>query len=172
VSIPKSHIKERLSIAYVQAVTAIAGVKFFGDNVTEYGIDGYFQQIRRLPDGLYKEVGMYIQCQVKATTTSVIRKNKVVYDMRVKAYNKLVDVVDDDPPTILILFRIPSDEEINTWLSLNDEQLVLRYCCYWDYIVGSRSENKRSHRIEIPVEQKLTPQAINDFFRMLKEGKF
>src|SRR5262245_30732193 len=103
--IPASHKMERLSEVYVNAVMAMAGVKLFGKGVTEYGIDGYFQRIRLLPNGAYKETGLPLQCQIKAATTSFIRGSKVVYDMKVKAYNKLVDVADDDAPTIFILFR-------------------------------------------------------------------
>ncbi|MBE7551332.1 MAG: DUF4365 domain-containing protein [Anaerolineales bacterium] len=171
--IPLSHKMERLSEAYVHTVMAMAGVKLFGGDVTEYGVDGYFQRIRVLPNGELKETGICLQCQIKATTTSFIRDSKVVYDMRVRAYNKLVDVADDDAPTIFILFRIPPEEQIDTWLLLDDDTLVLKHCCYWDYITGSRLEDKdSSHRIEIPIEQRLTPEAVANFFTMLKEGKF
>lgn len=173
--IPASHRMERLSEAYVHAVMAMAGVKLFGTNVTEYGVDGYFQRIRRLKDGSYKETGVNFQIQVKATTRSFIRDSKVVYDIKVKAYNKLVDVADDDDPTIFVLFRIPPEKESNTWLSLDDDTLVLKHCCYWDYIIGSPLEDKdpdSSHRIEIPIQQRLTPEAIIEFFKMSRQGKF
>lgn len=170
-TIPASHMKERLSAAYVQAVAARAGIKLFGDDVTEYGIDGYFQRIRRLPDGGYKEGGAIIQCQVKATTTSFIQNNEIIYDMKVRAYNKLVDVREDDPPTFLILFRVPSEDDIDSWLTLDDNQLTLKRCCYWQYITGPPSSNKEWQRIKIPIQQRFTPDAVNNFFVMLKEGK-
>lgn len=171
--IPASHKMERLSEAYVHAVMAMAGVKLFGGDVTEYGVDGYFQRVRVLSTGKLKETGVSLQCQIKATTTSFIRDGKVVYDMKVKAYNKLVDVVDDDAPTIFFLFRIPPEEKIDTWLLLDHDTLALKHCCYWDYITGSCLEDKDStYRIEIPIEQRLTPEAVSSFFTMFKEGKF
>lgn len=168
--IPISHMKERLSQAYVSAVAARAGVKLTGRDVTEYGVDGYFQRIRRLPNGKYKETGSIIQCQIKATSTAFIRNGFVVYDMKVDAYNKLVDVESDDPPTVFILYAIPPEDKVDTWLQQDSEKLTMQRCCYWDLIQSSTTANKEWKRIEIPSEQRFTPEALARLFEMLKQG--
>lgn len=172
-SIPLSHMKERLSAAYVQAVAARAGVKLFGREVNEYGVDGYFQQIREWRKDKYKETGEQIQCQVKATWEWGFQGDLVYYDMKTKAYDKLVDVVEDDSPTIFILFCLPKEEELDFWLKIDEQNLVLKNCCYWDYITGEPTgKDDSTKRIKIPRTQLLSPDIINEFFEMLKRGEF
>jgi len=91
--------------------------------------------------------------------------------MEAQAYNKLVSVEEDDPPTIFILFHMLPDEEINNWLILNQEQLTLRRCCYWKYITGSPTTNTSRVRVEIPIDQRFTPEALIDLFKKFKKGK-
>jgi hypothetical protein len=170
--IPPSHMKERLSAAYISAVAARAAVRLYGQgDATEYGVDGFLQQIRRLPNGSYTHSGLPLQYQAKASTTAFFRNGNIVYDMEPKAYNKLVSVEVDDPPTIFILFLMPPDEEIDSWLILDEEQLTLRRCCYWDYITGSPTQKTSSLRIEIPIEQRFTPEALIDLFMKFKKGR-
>lgn len=161
-------MKERLSVAYVQAIAARAGYKLVGENGNEYGVDGYLQRVRRLKSGKFKETGPLLQIQIKATSRSQVIGQQVVYDMDVEAFNKLVDVADDDPPTILVLFRMPAEDDQHSWLDLDDDQLVLRHCCYWHHLKDSPSPNNSSKRVTIPSEQKLTPEDIPKIFDFVK----
>ncbi len=167
--IPSSHKMERLSVAYVSAITAKAGIKLSGLEAREYGIDGYMQRIRKLKNGKYKETGHLLPIQIKSTTTSDLKGDDVVYGMEADAYNKLIDTLKDDLPTVLILFRIPKDE--HEWLINDEEKLLLKNCCYWVYIPDGKSV-KSKKRIFIPRSQIFTPEAAQDLFLKLREGYF
>lgn len=166
--IPPDHIKERLSNAYVSAVVARAGATFTPKH-PEYGTDAYIQSVTQLPSGKYAPTGHLFLCQLKATTTSELEDDYVVYDMEVQAYNKLANW-EGTAPCILVLFRLPKNPE--EWLTLDEEQLLLKRCCYWLHITGPPSTNESSQRIRIPRTQMFTPEAVTELLEKVKLGEF
>ena len=165
---PTSHIEEQLSVAYVRAVAARAGVKIKFTDSPEYGTDVYLQRITRLPTGEVTETGWMILCQLKASTGCEVRADYIVYDMKVDAYNKLA-AWEGPTPCILILLRLPND--FDEWLSLDEERLLLKNCCYWTKITGPVSSNVSSKRIFIPRVQMFTPEAVRELFEMIERGE-
>lgn len=101
--LPRSHIQERLSVAYVSAVVARAGLKIMGLYEREYGIDAYVQGFKQLRNGEITEDGPILECQIKSSTTSKNRNGLIIYDMEVSAYNKLVS----SEGRILLLYCMP-----------------------------------------------------------------
>lgn len=164
-SMPLDHIKERLSVAYVRAVVARAGARFTENDAPEYGVDGFIRKIKQLPNGRYEGTGFCFHCQLKATTTSELRDQDVIYDMEVDAYNKLARW-EGCSPCILVIFRLPENPE--EWLRLTEEQFLLKNCCYWEHITDSPSRNKSSQRIRIPRTQTFTPEAVAELLERVK----
>jgi len=163
--IPISHMKERLSVAYVRTVTAKAGATFLTTDGTEYGTDASIQRVNLLPNGRYTGTGWTLHCQLKSTTTWSVGDDKIIYDMEVDAYNKLV--CWEGSPCILVLFRLPKNEE--EWVNLDELKLELRNCCYWTHLVGEPSTNLRTTRIEIPRTQLFNPDAVNYLLNRLAD---
>lgn len=166
--IPSSHMKERLSIAYVEAVTARSGARFVESNSTEYGVDGQVRQVRLLSNGNSSDTGWTFDCQVKSTVNLTEEPDSVVFDMKVEAYNKLVDW-EGSSSCILILFRLPKDEE--EWLNLDEESFVLKNCCYWDHLKGPPTSNVGSVRIRIPRAQLFTPDSVSSLLSQITKNK-
>jgi hypothetical protein len=158
-------MKERLSVSYVMAVAAKAGVVCRLTTHPEYGTDAHLVQVRRLCNGKYSDTGYIINCQIKATTTSQISGENVVYDMDVNDYNKLAEW--EGGTCILVLFCLPQNSE--DWLNLSEEELVLKRCCYWKRITDPPSSNDRSQRVFIPRSQILTPQTIVDLLDAIRQ---
>jgi len=166
-TIPLDHIKERLSNAYASAVAARAGATFTPKN-PEYGTDAFIQSVTRLPNGKYTGTGHLLLCQLKATTTGELSDDSVIYDMEVDAYNKLA-AWEGSTSCILVLFRLPQDPE--EWLNLDEEQLLLKNCCYWVHITDPPSTNRQSQRIRIPRTQTFTPEAVTELLEKVKLGE-
>lgn len=166
-SMPFEHIKERLSVAYVRAVTARAGAKFTENDAPEYGVDGFIRAVKKLPSGKYTATGFLFHCQLKATSTCELVGDCVVYDMKVNAYNKLAQW-EGNSPCILVLFRLP--ENPTEWLRLDEDQLLLRNCCYWEHVTGPPSANTGSQRVKIPRSQTFTPDAVRELLEKVKQG--
>jgi hypothetical protein len=166
---PRSHIEEQLSIAYVRAVAARAGVKIKFTDSPEYGTDVYLQRITHLPTGEITETGWMILCQLKATTSCKFQADSIAYDMKIDAYNKLA-AWEGPTPCILVLLRLPDD--FDEWLNLDEERLLLKNCCYWTRITEPVSTNVSSKRIFIPRTQLFTPEAVTELFDLVGRGEF
>lgn len=156
--IPLSHMKERLSVAYVKAVIAKAGAISMGPDGIEYGTDVVARKVKVLPNGKYSGTGWPLHCQLKATTTWIEKNQDIVYDLSVDAYNKLASW--EGSPCILVLFRLPKDS--SEWLKLDENSLELRNCCYWTHLKGTPSTNRSSVRITIPRNQLFSPKAVSN----------
>jgi hypothetical protein len=165
--IPLDHVKERLSNAYVSAVAAQAGATFTPKH-PEYGDDAFITPVKLLDNGRYAPLGYVLICQLKSTTTSKLEDNDVVYDMDVVAYNKLAGW-EGTSPCILVLFRLPKNPR--DWLTLDEEQLRLKNCCYWKHITGPLSTNESWQRIRIPRTQTFTPEAVIELLEKIRQGE-
>jgi hypothetical protein len=166
-AIPRSHVEEHLSRAYVMAVVARAGATFTPTS-SDYGIDGYIQGVTELSNGKCASTGHPIQCQLKATTTCGLTNDDVLYDMDVAAYNKLARC-EDPSLCLLVLLRLP--ERYEEWLTLSEDELVLKNCCYWHHITGRPSANAASQRIKVPRTQLFTPAAVVELLNHAGRGE-
>ena len=78
--LPRSHIQERLSEAYVRAVVARSDFSLQWNKEREYGVDFKIQRIIMLPNGKLTESGRSLECQLKSSTTCVVRRPKVAFE--------------------------------------------------------------------------------------------
>ncbi len=165
--IPSEHMKERLSIAYVSAVAARAGVGCRITSVPEYGTDLYLVNID-LIKGKYVDTGWILNCQVKSTSTWELQSNQIAYDMDAGDYNKLAEW-SGSAPCILVLFCLPdgSDE----WLTVGEGELILKRCCYWTKISDQPTANKSKKRVFIPRSQLLTPDTVTNLLGLVRQGQ-
>jgi hypothetical protein len=164
--LPRSHIQERLSEAYVRAVLARTDFSLQWNKEREYGVDFKIQRIVKLRNGKLTESGPSLECQLKASTACKIKDKQVVYDMEVTDYNKLVSVDD----RLLILYHMPAN--INYWIQVTEEKLILQKCCYWAHIKGPWSDNISQQRVFIPNDQLFTPDSIDTLLCKLRLGEF
>jgi hypothetical protein len=153
---------EELSIAYVSAVAAHAGIKVEGVARKDHGTDMTFKRLRkRRIDGHFSDVrGVHVPCQVKSARSPEWResknKNVLAYDLRAKNYNDLVDSTHG----FLILMCLPASVE--QWVEQNQECLRLYKCCYY-WVPGPDdevTENKHTKTIHIPREQLFTAEIL------------
>ena len=162
---PASHIIPDLQLAYVDAVVARAG--YTCDHVkdsNDYGTDVMISETME-DNGTFSDTGPPVRCQLKASTSFEVKSEYVACDMEVDAYNKLVHLRRGF--IILIVFKLPKDEK--EWLKINDDCMSLKNCCYWDRIVGEKSEKKRTKRIKIPRIQRFDPPSVAQILRLSRE---
>lgn len=163
--IPSSHTKESLSLSFITAIAAKAGVACRVPQGVEYGTDAYLVKVKQLTNGKYRDTGYILPIQIKATTTSLIRGDKVIYDIEAEAFNKLAEW-EGDSQIILVLFCLPEDPD--EWLLLSENELILKRCCYWHILEKTSTSNKRTTRLEIPREQIFTPNIVESLFEKVK----
>lgn len=157
------HIKEDLSLAYIRAVAAKAGVIVHEYSNRDYKVDGSFHNVQII--GKKREpTGFPIEFQIKATVNWIVdtrqsEPEEIKYDLEVATYNFLIRRKNEGgTPCILVLLCLPPSEE--EWLKCSEDELLLRKCCYWELLEGQESQNDKQIRISIPRFQQFTPEAI------------
>ncbi|KNZ40469.1 DUF4365 domain-containing protein [Acetobacterium bakii] len=165
---PEAHIKECLSVAYVQAIAADAGVTCESTR-NDYGIDGSFNSVIYIKKRKqYVSDGFSIDFQLKATVNLKPKDGKLIYDLAVKNYSDLI-MEKVGKPRILIVYSLP--DERNQWVNVCCESTVLKKCGWWCSLKGlPETDNKQSKRIEIPEENILTAEVLNQLIERVKEG--
>lgn len=165
--IPSEHMKERLSIAYISAVAAKAGVACRITTAPEYGTDLHLVKINHI-NGKFVDTGWILNCQVKSTSNWEFQSNQIAYDMETDAFNKLAEW-DGSTPCILVLFCLPKVSD--KWLTVDENELIMKNCCYWIKINEPPTTNKSKKRVFVPRSQLLTPNTINDLLEQVRQGK-
>src|SRR5262245_56455117 len=91
--ITENHIMESLSRAYVQVISARAGMNLRlekGEREFDYGVDGTFHPVKKV-NGKLADAGFPLDFQLKATADWKQKDDRIVYRMDSDAYNKIVD---------------------------------------------------------------------------------
>lgn len=157
--LPTQTIEELISTSYVSAIIARSG--FSPNSVAkDYGVD---LEVRRI--GIHGnkriDLGVMLELQLKASINWEIDDSHIVFDLEADAYNRLIFRRDNSSiPCALIVCCLPKDE--GSWLTVCEDELVIKKCCYYYFIDGMETKNTSSKRIRIPRDQLLTPQAIQN----------
>lgn len=109
-----------------------------------------------------------LDVQMKTTSTGDGGGDDIRYPLKMKNYKDLI-LTNVLAPRILVLVALPANME--EWLSLTAEQLVLRRCGYWVSLAGKpESANETSVTISVPRENLLTPEAVHWMMHKINEG--
>lgn len=164
----EAHTKELISKAYVNALAARVGMTVANSSL-DYGLDGTFKDIEYdVETKEYGETGFGIDFQLKATVNALPKKGVIKYSLEVKNYHKLIKT-HVGTPRILIVYSMPRDKDM--WLTVNDNETLLRKCAWWCSLQGyPEVENKERVVIKIPLTQQLTPEVLIELMQKVKEG--
>ena len=73
-------------------------------------------------------------------------------------------------PRILVLVTLPAN--INEWLSLTAERLVMRRCACWVSLAGEpERDNETSVTVSVPRENLLTPDSVRLMMDKINQGR-
>ncbi|MCY4538588.1 MAG: DUF4365 domain-containing protein [Chloroflexi bacterium] len=171
---PLDYLKmEFLQVAYVNAVVANAG-KSCDTPRRDAGIDIRVVDWIQNPQNpnRYEDGGVVFNCQLKASTRCSFKDGNLIFPMKVRDYNKLVNWPGVGIK-ILVAFNMPKDPE--TWFSQNREIMCLRHCCYWTELTGqAQSSNKpdSSKSITIPEDSVFDSQTVLELIERTKQDKY
>lgn len=111
-----SRMKERFSIAYIEAVASQAGYHVTEPAVDHDSVDGILMGDSRSRPR--------IDFRAKATSQDVLRESHISFPLPIKNYNDLR--AGSRTPRILIVALIPS--EVAEWTKHSRDELCLRHC--------------------------------------------
>jgi hypothetical protein len=163
--LPREHLLDELATAYIQAVAAAGGATL-AVGQRDYGIDGVLHHIVKMEDQFVPS-GFPIEFQLKGTTIAEISDTHVLFDLKVRNYNLVVTRKPWAAPLYLFLECFGSD--LGSWIDEEDEQLVLRASAFWWLRSDVATLNRSSVRIEIPIANRLTSNAIESMLYASKE---
>ena len=156
--------KEQFSLAYVHAVTSVAGFALYTPTVDDDSVDlgiaarGSYGS-RRSPR---------LELQLKCTAKAVWRNEHLAFSLKRKNY---VDLRGDDlmVPRLLVVVVVP--EKIEDWLYQSDTELTLRKCGYWLSLRrASPADDVSTITVHVPEAQKFTVEAVSELMRAIGKG--
>lgn len=165
---PIQSIEESISVSCVSAIVSRAGATF--DIVThDYGVDFTVRRIDSI-GGKRMDMGGIFDCQLKATINWGKEKDFVIYDLDADTYNKLVYRKENSSlPCFLVVMCLPKNN--SDWICVSEESLTIKKCCYYFSVNGKSTKNKSSIRLKIPREQLLTPDAVTNLIKQIRQGE-
>lgn len=157
--LPAPHRKERLSLAYVQAIAAVAG---YVVSIPEPDLDGVDIQLRpRTP------MFPAIDIQLKSTTKLTKKGSTLKYSLNRRNYDLLIGPSYN--PRLLVVLDLPKDE--NQWLTISDA-MVLRKRAYWLSLRNWRpTQNKYRVTVHFPVSNVLSVDSLHNLMNSARTGR-
>ena len=130
--------KEQLSLVYACAVATACGYTFSTQNLDRDSID--------LTVSSRSSRRASVSFQLKCTSSPDWDGDALKYQLKAKNYNDLV--AQRQVPLLLLVMELPPNPE--DWLSISQEQLVLKRCAWWFSIIGQPETDKGSKQVLIP----------------------
>ncbi len=137
-----AQIKEDISISYISALCAYAGISY---DIIRHDGDSTDAVLHKciVLDGIGKYMAE-LRVQLKCTSSQsqyTDNGDRIVYRLKVKNYNDLC--APSTTPIILALLILPDNEE--EWVKWTREELMLKGCMYWaEFSLEEKSENTAS----------------------------
>jgi hypothetical protein len=163
----EEHIKEALSLRYIELIAAYIGFKT-NSSYPDYGTDLEIKEIDFRIENTqkrYLETGRELKFQLKATTEKsiVFEDEYIKYDLNSTTYNDLIQRKESKSPIILIVFVLP--DEKNDWLKITDNELISKKCAYWYFPEeGSSTQNTSSIRVIIDKKNVINSETLKYLF--------
>ena len=175
--LPPASIKEQASQFLIYWMTSIAGVKVSVDNL-DHGVDFTLKQVKKFQYKgkiRYMNSGKAIDVQLKCTTEKSVsyRDDFINFDLEAKNYNDMVVRQQEKEvlPLLLIVVILPENPDL--WYENSFEKIVLHSKRMW-YLPSpdaSLTDNKHKVRVQIPIENSVSPSFFQGVFEQLLTTK-
>jgi hypothetical protein len=172
-ALPPEHLLDELATAYIQAVVAAAGATIAIGRL-DYGVDGTIRRVVRVSKKESEQhkfipSGFPVDFQLKGTSVASEKNGYIIYDLKTRNYDMIVSRVE--PAIPLYLFLVCFHSEIDKWLTLDSERLILNASAYWWRESSDQIRNSTTVRLHIPATRRLTVNAVIDLLEASK-GRF
>lgn len=155
-----SQAKEDLSISFICALCANAGIDYEICRHDQDSTDGIIKKIVFLGNG--EPYLSSVRVQLKSTNSKSqydIDNKNVHYRLKAKNYNDMC--MRSLTKVILCLLILPEDDK--DWIKVSSDELIIRGCMYWrDFDGCSPTDNKSTINIEIDKNNIVTSDVLKN----------
>lgn len=163
-------VKEDISISYISALCAYAGIAYEIVRHDEDSTDGILRK-RVLLDGNRKfdaELRIQLKC-TSSTSQYTDNGDTLIYKLKVKNYNDLC--LPSTTPIMLGLLILPENEEL--WIDCTEEELLIRGCMYWAEFSGkSESTNEGTVSVKIDKKNIINVESLQEILELIAKEEW
>jgi hypothetical protein len=149
-TLPRSEMKNQLSIGFLNAIAAHAGVEFWTSSSDFNGVDATLRTYAKYE----RRAGATLDVQLKCTSQTAVQKDDhIAWQLNRNSYVKLSDP-DRFSLGVLAVLVVPG--EVGDWLDQDEDRLLSKSCMYfsaanaWDPIAnGAESKVVKCPRTNI-----------------------
>ena len=160
--------KEELSISYISAICAYAGIKYEIIRNDDDSTDGLLRKTFQYGKRKYISV---LRIQLKCTSSSsqyADNGDHVTYKLKVKNFNDLC--TPSTTPIILGLLILPEEEK--SWIKWSTEELLIKGCMYWaDLSDNEYSDNSGTVTITLDKTHVINSENLCGILEKIAKGE-
>ena len=163
-------IREDISVSYISALCAYAGIAYDIIGHDEDGTDGMLQKRISLEGDRKREAVLRIQLKCTSSPSQYTDHGDVItYKLKTKSYNDLC--LPSTTPIILGLLVLPEEEEL--WLNWTKEELLIRGCMYWaEFSGGIESTNDGTVSVKIPKKNIINVESLQEILTLVAKEEW
>jgi len=152
--------QERFGDAFLLAVASVAGCAYAKPETDNDSIDWTLScKLPRRPK---------IDIQMKTVSHNGQFADEISYSLKKKNYDDLI-LTDVLAPRILILVTVP--EDIDLWLTVSQQELVLQRSAYWISLAGLQSStNDTAVTVRVPTNQAFNVEQLRWMMQQINLG--
>lgn len=163
-------IKEDISISYISALCAYAGIAYEIVRHDEDSTDGILKK-RVFLDGKRK-LDVILRIQLKCTSSPsqyTDNGDTLTYKLKVKNYNDLC--LPATTPIVLGLLILPENEKL--WINWTEEELLIKGCMYWaEFSRETESNNKGTVSVKINKKNVVNAENLQNIFELIAKEEW
>lgn len=153
--------EELLSIAYAHAVAAQAGYVTAAYERDRDGVD------MRIQAG--GEMRPALEFQLKATVNLGAVHNDGCFHFPLRRRNYDLLIIRTQTPRLLVVLDLPDEKE--RWMSITDDELILRHRAYWLNLLNwEETENTDYRTVAIPETNVFDVASLRDLIEQSRNG--
>lgn len=166
----ETQTKEDLSISYIAAVCANAGIAYDTIRHDDNSTDGLVMKRIDLDNGRSFEAQLRIQLKCTSSISQYKDDGKcIIYKLKVKNYNDLCRL--STTPIILGVLVLP--ESNAQWIKWSPEELIIRGCMYWtEFSKEDESKNKESVNVKIDKNKVINEHTLLNILKKIAKGEW